>query len=64
MVLNYKRPLLCRFCSYPVTDDGARVTELDQDKLSKWCLKMMDTELAKEGLGEAVFCCYCVTDAK
>jgi hypothetical protein len=40
------------------------VSKVDRKKLSGWCLQMLETELREEGLQEAVFCDFCVADAK
>jgi hypothetical protein len=61
---NYSRPVLCRLCGCPAVDGGVRVSELDADKLRRWCLRMMDTELDQEGLQDARFCDFCLDDAE
>jgi hypothetical protein len=60
----YARPKICRLCGFPAADGSVRVSELDRDKLSEWCLQMMGTDLDEKGLETAVFCAVCVMDAR
>jgi hypothetical protein len=58
------RPKICRLCDFPASDGSVRVSELDRDMLSGWCMKMMGTDLDDEGLDKAIFCSFCVMDAR
>jgi hypothetical protein len=59
----YARPLLCRLCRYPAPDGSVRVSKIDREKLQRWCLRLLDTELDEVGLDNAVFCDFCLWDA-
>ncbi|XP_059481547.1 zinc finger protein 423 homolog [Neocloeon triangulifer] len=58
------RPELCRLCERPAADGGHRATELDLDKLTKWCLVNLGTTLTGGVKDDDFFCCFCVWDAK
>ncbi|XP_059481577.1 zinc finger protein 197-like [Neocloeon triangulifer] len=57
-------PELCRLCERPAADGGLRATELDLEKLTKWCLVNLGTTLTGGVKGDDLFCCFCVWDAK
>jgi hypothetical protein len=59
-----RRPLLCRLCGFPAADGGVRVSELNGEKLYEWSLLLLDTLLDPRTLEEAVFCQFCVSDAR
>ncbi|XP_059481093.1 zinc finger protein 717-like [Neocloeon triangulifer] len=58
------RPELCRLCERPAADGGHWATELDLDKLTKWCLLNLGTTLTGGVKDDDLFCCFCVWDAK
>jgi hypothetical protein len=61
---GYNRPKICRLCGFPAANGSVQVSELDRDKLSKWCLLKLGTNLDDGSLVEANFCSICVMDAR
>jgi hypothetical protein len=61
---KYTRSQLCRFCEFPVADTGIRLSTVDRDKLSKWCLQMFQVNVGHEDLEHQWSCQFCLWDAK
>jgi hypothetical protein len=61
---EYSRPQNCHFCDFPAAEGRVRLSEVDRDKLSKWFTLKLGAEPDETEYEEAVFCVFCVLDAR